>query len=70
MQKRAVKVEVEEDYFTGDHGGDVPGLRLTCTRCGHSVEVFGQEERSAKRGAHKLREECPEGEDNFYILPE
>ncbi len=65
-----VKVELDEDYFLGDFGGDVPGLRVTCSRCGHSVEVFGQEESSAKRGAATLREECPENEDNRYILPD
>lgn len=65
-----VSVEIEEDYFEGDYGGDIAGLRVSCSRCGHSVEVFGQEEASARRGALKLREECPKGENNYYALPE
>lgn len=65
-----VKAEIDEDYFPGDSGADVAGLRVVCSRCGHSVEVFGQEERSAKRGARMLRDECPEGEDNYYELPD
>jgi hypothetical protein len=62
-----VNVEIEEDEFDGDHTS-VAGLRLTCTRCGHEVEVFGTDERSAKRGAVMLRDECPRGERNFYIV--
>jgi hypothetical protein len=60
-----VNVEIEEDEFDGDHT-TVAGLRVTCPRCGHEVEVFGTDERSAKRGAVMLREECPRGESNFY----
>jgi hypothetical protein len=62
-----IKVEIEEDEFDGDHAS-VPGLRVSCPRCGHEVEVFGTDERSAKRGAVMLREECPRGESNFYIV--
>jgi len=62
-----VNVEIEEDEFDGDHT-TVPGLRVTCPRCGHEVEVFGTDERSAKRGAVMLREECPRGENNFYVV--
>ena len=46
--------------------GMVPGLIITCTRCRHSVEVFGTEENSVKRGSVMLRDECPFDEDNFY----
>ena len=60
-----VSVDVDESDLDGDYG-TVPGLVLTCTRCGHSVEVFGTEDRSAERGAVMLREDCPRGENNFY----
>lgn len=60
-----VTVEIYETTTEGDYG-EVPCLDLTCTRCGHSVEVYGTEEASAKRGALMLREECPRGESNFY----
>jgi hypothetical protein len=60
-----VSVDIEQTDVEGDYG-TVDGIRLTCERCGHSVEVAGTSDRSARRGAIMLREECPEGEDNFY----
>lgn len=60
-----VTVDIYETTTAGDYG-DVPCLDLTCTRCGHSVEVYGTEDASAKRGALMLREECPWNENNFY----
>lgn len=35
-----VTVEISEEELDGDYG-TVSGLRLTCERCSHSVEVFG-----------------------------
>lgn len=58
---------IEEVELEGDHGV-VPGLEVVCQRCGHTVKVFGTDEASAKRAAVMLREECPEGEDNFYAI--
>ena len=52
--------DVEGDYVTTD------GLRLTCGRCGHYVDVLGITDRSARRGACLLRDECPNGESNLY----
>ena len=63
-----VDVEVEETELENDSGIMIPGLALTCSRCRHSVEVFGTSDASAKRGAVMLREECPEGENNFYVV--
>jgi hypothetical protein len=60
-----VSVDIEQADVEGDYG-TVDGIRLTCERCGHAVEVAGTSDRSARRGAIMLREECPEGEDNFY----
>lgn len=60
-----VPIDISEEDLDGDYGS-VPGLVITCTRCRHSVEVFGTEESSVKRGAVMLREECPYEEDNFY----
>lgn len=53
------------EEMDGDYGA-VRGLVITCTRCRHSVEAFGTEENSVKRGAVMLRDECPFDEDNFY----
>lgn len=60
-----VSVDIEHADVEGDYG-TVEGIRLTCERCDHSVEVAGTSDRSARRGAIMLREECPEAEDNFY----
>lgn len=60
-----VKIDVSEEELDGDYGA-VPGLIITCNRCQHSVEVFGTEENSVKRGAVMLRGECPFHEDNFH----
>jgi hypothetical protein len=60
-----VTVSVSEEDLDGDYG-TVPGICLSCSRCGHQVEVFGTEEASRGRGAIMLREECPNGENNYY----
>lgn len=59
--------EVQEDELEGDDA-QIPGLRITCPRCGHEVEVFGTGEASAKRGGVMLRDECPRRERNFYVV--
>ncbi len=60
-----VSIDVLEEDLDGDYGS-VPGLIITCSRCRHSVEVFGTEESSLKRGAVMMRDECPFDEANFY----
>ena len=54
-------VELEGDYAT------VPGVCVTCERCDHSAEAFGQSSASVRRANLKLREDCPRNERNFYI---
>jgi hypothetical protein len=56
------QTEVEHDSVTVD------GIRLTCERCGHYVEIMGTSDRSASFGAVKLREECPNLESNYYAV--
>ena len=60
-----VTVEIDESTTEGDYG-EAPCLQLTCSRCGHQVEVFGTGSPSAKRGTIMLREDCPNGENNYY----
>lgn len=60
-----VSIGVSEEEMEGDYG-PVSGLVVTCSRCGHSVDVYGTEEGSVKRGGVMLREECPRGESNYY----
>jgi hypothetical protein len=59
----AVETELENDF-----GTMTAGLEVTCAKCGHTVEVFGTHQQSAKRGGVMLSQECPEGENNFYVV--
>lgn len=61
-----VRALVECVQLPGDHTL-VDGLCATCARCEHAVEVFGRSGRSVRRALVMLREECPEGESNFYV---
>jgi hypothetical protein len=61
-----ITVEIEEIELDSDYGGTIPGLRVICGRCGHEAEVYGTDEPSIRRGCVMLREECPNGESNFY----
>jgi hypothetical protein len=61
-----VEVDILEDEVENDDGRPISGLRLTCERCGHEVEVWGTTDASARRGAAMLAEECPNGERNYY----
>jgi DNA polymerase-3 subunit epsilon len=67
-----VDVEVDEIEVTANSGRIVDGVRVTCGRCSHAVEVCGRTEASVKRGCAMLRDECPNGERNFYVaeMPE
>lgn len=47
-----------------------PGLCVECGRCGHTVTVYGESDRSRRRGLATLREECPEEEENYYFADE
>lgn len=60
-----VSADVSEVELEGDYGR-VEGLCLTCTRCGHDIEVFGTSPSSVDFGALTLREECPKREENYY----
>ena len=60
-----VEVEVEMVELEGDNGCEIPGITVTCKKCGESVEVFGQSEASVKRGCVMLKEGCDER--NFYV---
>jgi len=62
-----VTADAVEAELEGDHGV-VDGLEVTCAKCGHTVEVYGATQQSAKRGGVMLSEECPRGERNFYVV--
>ena len=55
-------------HLFGAKGKPVPGIRAVCNKCGHGVEVYGQEERSVRRCGVLLAEACPMAERNFYTI--
>jgi hypothetical protein len=61
------RVECEIEQITQD---DQPAIQATCTQCEHSTVSFGTTERSVKRCLALMREQCPEGEENFYVEEE
>lgn len=64
MGKR-VECEIEEITDQGQ-----PAIQATCSQCEHVTTSFGTSERSVKRCLALMREECPEGEENFYVEEE
>ncbi|MDP3766634.1 MAG: hypothetical protein Q8S13_01340, partial [Dehalococcoidia bacterium] len=56
-------VEVELD----DDGRDVEGVKAICSRCGHETESFGTGDSSRRRCLALMRDECPNGESNYYV---
>jgi hypothetical protein len=63
-----VLVNVDWEEVETENGYPVDGYRVTCSRCGHYVDVCGSTQASMRRGAVMLKEECPRGESNFYEL--
>ena len=62
-----VECEIEEVILENDEGRDVEGVQATCSKCDHQTESFGRSDKSVKRCLVLMREECPQGEDNFYV---
>lgn len=57
---------VKRTDLENERGTTTPGVIVECTKCGETVEIFGQEEGSIRRGLAMLRENCPMGEKNWY----
>jgi hypothetical protein len=53
---------------TTTHYVDVDGVEVTCDKCGHSKQSGGTHDGSLSRCAYLLRENCPHGEKNFYVV--
>ena len=67
-----MKIECEVEYvrLENDSGRMVDGVELTCSKCGHSTQSYGTGDGSINRCLALMREECPEGERNFYVSDE
>jgi hypothetical protein len=61
-----VPVQIERIDLDGDYA-PVPSVQATCTRCGHRTQSYGTSGRSVRRCLATLREECPQGEKNYYV---
>lgn len=61
-----VPCTIEYGDVENDEGRTVEGVTAVCSRCGHRTESYGSSERSVRRCLLLLREECPNGENNFY----
>jgi hypothetical protein len=61
-----VRCAVDDTHLPGDYDL-VPGVCVTCGRCGHTAESYGTDTPSVRRALVMLREECPRGENNFYV---
>jgi hypothetical protein len=64
-----MKVLCEIDYISrrGDHGQSIPSVCATCTRCQNEVKSYGDGQASIDRCLVVMREECPNGEKNYYV---
>jgi len=70
MGRVAVSVSEHDIDAEDDDGRErvIPGIIVTCSQCGESVEVYGTSEASVKRGCVMLKEQC--GSSNWYYDPE
>lgn len=66
-KSHAIHCSIEQCDLMNDNGNYVPGVEATCPKCGHVTQSFGTGERSVKRCLVLMREECPNGERNFYV---
>lgn len=57
--------KVECEVFDIEIDGK-PAVEANCLRCNHITRSFGTEEASVKRCLAMMRDECPNGESNFY----
>lgn len=64
-----MKVSCSIDFIEleGDNGREIESVCATCSRCGHETEAFGTDPASVRYCLVTMREECPEGERNFYV---
>lgn len=65
-----IECKVEECDVEDDEGREVPGVCATCRYCDHEALAFGTGERSIRKALATLREEYPEGGENFYVAEE
>jgi len=65
-----IECEIVYDEEENDNGYMTECVRAICTECKHETMSFGTSEASVKRCLAVMREECPEGQSNFYVAEE
>ena len=57
------------DYLQleNDDGREVDSVEVTCKKCDHTTQSYGDSAASVRRCLLLLREECPQNESNWYI---
>jgi hypothetical protein len=65
-----VYCEVEPIELENDQGHSVESVKVICSRCEYETESFGTTENSIKRCLALMNEQCPQGEDNYYVTEE
>ena len=63
------RIECEITYTVGENekGFDQEITRAYCTRCGNETVSYGHGKLSVKRCLALMNEQCPRGENNFYV---
>lgn len=62
-----IECEVRAATPTNGQGVRQDGVEVECGDCGHCETAFGTGPKSVRRALIKLRDNCPEGETNFYV---
>ena len=67
-----MKIECDVSYvdLENDDGYVIEGVSATCLRCDYSTESYGSTDASVRRCLVLMREECPNGENNYYVEEE
>lgn len=62
-----VECEINFTQAKNDSGRMQDCTTATCSDCGHTTKSWGTGSGSVKRCLMLMKEECPRGENNFYI---
>jgi hypothetical protein len=64
-----MEVTCSIDYceLENDDGRAIDSVSVTCSRCDHETQSYGDSSASVRRCLLLMRDECPRGERNWYI---
>lgn len=65
-RKNEVLVTITKTVVTNEEGRPQNGIEARCSHCEHKVTCYGQGLPSERRACMLMREECPEGVENWY----